>query len=199
MGLDWNPGNKPAPGQEAEFETLFHRIENWEEPGRGLLSRLFRKRQADDGETREELVDRFQEISVPAYETLRAPRVGYDAAATEWARELYPNVETEASEADWLESMKGYYVVHLAPDCDGVPRYSNGGPDSYIECHAFRADFLKGCTEVIGEELLDQAYESRLPADMLAFGRELIRKAEEYAGRWCVFWAERGHVLDAWW
>jgi hypothetical protein len=133
-------------------------------------------------------------------------------------------------------------VLPLVPPCDGLPPYSNGSPGGYVEQFSFRAQFLRDCADDIGEELLSSAYESKLPGDLLDYGRELLARAEDLArrhgldplnlvtpdelpsledlmagklppptpwsvehrvdvahsaGRWCVFWGERGHILDA--
>lgn len=214
MGLDWNPGHKPKPGHEAEFERLFHAITEADE---------------DDSEP---LVERFQEISVTAFDTLGAPCVGRDREADDWAREKYREVDPPITEAEWMENMRGFRVLDLVPPCDGLPIYTNGSPGGYVEIYAFRGKFLELCTDVIGDELLEQGFVSKLPAELTEYGRTLLAKAEAYAAehgvdlaavmaaerppddtdspefklhvvvsaaRWCLFWAERGHFLDAYW
>jgi hypothetical protein len=124
-----------------------------------------------------------------------------------------------------------------------LPPYSNGSPRGYVEAYSFRGQFLKDCAADIGQDLLATAYESKLPDELLSYGRALLARAEDLAGRhgldpmnlaipdeipsvdeflagarapatwsvehrvdvahsagrWCVFWAERGHLLDAYW
>jgi hypothetical protein len=227
MGLDWLPGNKAKPGFEAEFTDLFGRLDA-----------------CGPGGERDALLERFREISASAFETLGAPVVGRDPAADAWARQMYRELdERDQSEDEFLVHMAGFAVLPLVPRCDGLPRYSNGSPGGYVEEYSFRAQFLHDCADDIGADLLDAAYESKLPEDMLVYGRQLLAKAEDLAarhglnptnlvvpdeipteeefaagkrapetwsvehrvdvahsaGRWCVFWAERGHLLDAWW
>lgn len=230
MGLDWLPGNRPKPGHEAECEELVRKLSEPESGSSGLF--FWKNKQAGMTEAeREAAKARFFEISITAFETLDAPQVGHDAAATEWARKRIRKDKPDMSDADMqtaLDGTAGYYVLDLVPPCDGIPIYSNG-PLGYVENYSFRADFLKGCTGIIGDELLERGYASMVSADFLDYGRTLIRKAEEAAsaagidienlvfddddddsvefqihvvqsaGRWCVFWAERGHILDPYW
>jgi hypothetical protein len=226
VGLDWNPGNKAKQGHEAEFTEVLRRL---------LASK--------PGPDRDALEGRFHNISVTAFETLRAPRVGRDPEADAWARRVYREEAREESVEEFLRELEGFWVLDLVPPCDGLPRYSNGSPGGYVEAYAFRAQFLHDCEDELGEELLASAYESKLPDEMLAYGRRLLAVANELArrhgvdphnlvvpdefptmeefaagktgpttlspehridvmhsaGRWCVFWAERGHFLDAYW
>ncbi len=264
MGLDWNPGPKPKQGFEQEFRELFEKIESKSEPEPeanagdgsffgGLLSVFgFGKSRAapPTRSPKEKLVARMMEISTTAFETLDAPQVGSHPEADEWARNRFAQSKSNMSMNRWMDRMKGFYVLDLVPPCDGIPRYSNGQPAGYVEAYSFRADFLKDCEDVVGAELLGEAYESKLADSLVEFGHALIRKAEEYAedkgidietidtdrlfadaqakmseagttsnepsldvrtqdelkldvvraaGRWCVFWGQRGHLMDAYW
>ena len=231
MGLDWNPGNKPKPGFEAEHEAIVRRIIDKdyvdEESSSGGLFGFLTRSKPDSKATKEALLGRFGEISSSAFETLDAPRIGFDEAATQWAQKYYEENQVDEPEEEWLESVKGLYIVWLVGDCDGVPPYTNGAPGGYVEPFSFRAQFLRDCTHIIGEELLEASYETKTNAQTLAFGKALLRKAEDYArqqglnpesldaedpdseelkldvvlcaGRWCVFWAEKGHFLEAYW
>ncbi len=96
----------------------------------------------------------------------------------------------------------------------------------YVEPYAFRGQFLKDCTEIVGEELVNEAWGSKRPGETTAYGHALLKCASEYAqshqinldsvhaaedpdspeshlditqaaGRWCIFWGERGHWLEA--
>lgn len=213
MGLDWNPGPKPKPGHEEEYLRLYREIA-----------------ETDDDDKREPLTDRFAEISITAFETLNTPRVGHDAAATEWIRGKYAENKPDMALEEWVERFKGFYVLPLVPACDGLPRYTNGHPGGYVEEYAFRGQFLRDCEDIVGEDLLNDAFESKLPEELLPYGKALIARAEAYAadkgtnlaeldknepedpdsdefhlhvvmsaGRWCIFWAERGHFLEAYW
>lgn len=211
MGLDWNPGPKPKPGHEEEFRELWHKLD--------ARSCFFRQAK----------VKRFHEITTTAFETLGTPRVGFDAAATEWARrDAFANRKDKSlSEDVFVEQMRGFYVLDLVAPCDGLPRYTNGHAGGYVERYSFRAQFLRlDCADVIGTELLNSAYKSKLPEDTILYGGSLLDRARQYAAsrsidladvhfieeeespiskldivlaaaRWCRFLGERGHWLEA--
>ncbi|MDP3073488.1 MAG: hypothetical protein Q8N18_24570 [Opitutaceae bacterium] len=209
MGLDWNPGPKAKPGYEAEFEELW----------RKLQSQWCWRRDAK--------VRRFGEITLVAFDTLGAPTVGIDAAANEWARLQFDKRADKAlTEEKFLNDMSGFRVLDLVAPSHGLPRYTNGSPGGYVEAYAFRGKFLEDCTAIIGPELLNSAWNPKLPSDTIAYGRDLLQRASNFAtahkidlatthlaedpetnefhldvvqsaGRWCVFWGERGHWLEA--
>lgn len=207
MGLDWNPGNRPSAGHEQEYFQLFE---------------LLRSKHANE---QQEKIDRFHEISISAYETLAAPQVGTDDNATQWIKEVHKKQQPDMSLDEWVSRFQGFYVVSLVPPCDGLPRYSNGTPGGYVEPFSFRAEFLKDCVDLIGKDLLDDAWNSKLPDEMRDYADKLMQCAESYASKhgydldqlniedidsidtkldiivcaakWCRFWAARGHVLDA--
>ena len=212
MGLDWNPGPRAKPGSEQEFRELWQKLHaKW----------CF---------FREKKITQFRQITITAFETLGVPRVGFDAVATDWAQQkAFPNREDKTlAEEVFLRQMHGFYVLDLVAPCDGIPRYSNGQPGGYVERYAFRGQFLKDCTEIIGKDLLEDGFASKLPEDTMAYGDQLIEAGTRFAsqrdidlgrihlaedpdviefrldvvfsaGRWCRFWAERGHWLEAYW
>lgn len=211
MGLDWNPGPRAKPGFETEFETLWGKIV----PHKWCWNRAAKIR-------------RFKEITQPAFDTLKTPTVGLDEEATAWAhRQFEKRADKTLTEDQFVSRMAGFRVLSLTPPCDGLPRYSNGCPGGYVEAYAFRGQFLKGCGEIAGDELVDGAWKSKRPAETTAYGHALLKCASDYArlhhinldaandaedpdstearldvlraaGRWCVFWGERGHWLEAW-
>jgi hypothetical protein len=128
VGLDWNPIGKPRPGFEGEFEELFLQIS-----------------QLQRGDPAESAVqERFWEISVSPYETLAAPQVGFDLAADEWARQMFPNRSDKSLTLEqFLAGMRGYYVLDLVPENDGLPVYTNAYIASYCDRFSFRSQFSK--------------------------------------------------------
>lgn len=210
MGLDWNPGPKAKPGFEAEFESLWRKL---------LSKKWCWNRKA---KTR-----RFGEITESAFDTLKAPTVGVDAEATAWARQqAEKRTNKSLSVEEFVSSMTGYRVLALVPPCDGLPRYTNSVLGGYVDAYAFRSQFLSDCSAIIGERLLSDAWNSKLPADTIKYGQELLQSSVEFAksnqidlskvhtlddpdsiefkldvvqsaGRWCVFWGERGHWLES--
>ena len=208
MGLDWGPLNRPKPGFEKEVEELTERLETLSERARKPID------------------ERLDQISISPFETLGAPRVGKDAVADDWALEKYPHRKRRWwSEARFLRAFKGYYVLTLAPPCDGMPRYTNGGEESYIEAFSFRAEFLRDCEDILEGEFFE-AFIDRTAEELVVYGKRLIEQATKFAhdsdididrleaddldgdrlrldivlsaGRWCVYWGERGHALTAW-
>jgi hypothetical protein len=215
MGLDWQPLGKPKAGQEAEFEVLYERMCGPEDREPTLLKRMW-------------------EIAISPYETLAAPRVGSDARADRWAMDRYPKRPWKklfVSRRKFMRVFQGYYVLDLVPPNDGLPVYTNGGPGSYCDIFAFRAQFFVDCADMLGGELLGEAYLHHQPAELTAYGTRLRARAVTYAaehrvtvvlgqrdvpeeaddlahpaaqahvvdsaGRWCLFWGERGHGMLA--
>jgi len=206
MGLDWNPANKAKDGYEEEFKKIAKKLT------KGVLW------------GQKKLENRFDEISVPAFESLDAPTIGKDEEALKWLRDQYDASEKEVSFEEVLNQYQGYKVFQLVLDCPGVPFYSNG-PFGYVESYSFRGQFLNDCEEIIGKKLLEEAYEYHTAEELIAYGKELLNKAERYAkehnrtipkeppeddesieallhivksaGEWAVFWGEKGHGLEA--
>jgi hypothetical protein len=211
VGLDLVVEGCAKPGHEREW--------------RDLLERAF-----SDNALSEAEIAYFNEISVPGYQRVGAPRVGFDAAADAWiikARKAQTSEEVAAT----LKEFFGYYVLRLVK-CDGVPTYSNGGLYSGVDETSFRGEFLKSCTNVVDKRLRDAAWEHKFPEAAIGYGRELLASAEaaeksprdahrnflsrlglvksaeplplpeqldiaRTAGRWFVFWGERGHPIRA--
>jgi hypothetical protein len=226
MGLDWLPMSKPKPGREQEFQALAEALENFDDlPENRRVLGLFRKSSKEElKRRREELERQYDEASIPAYTVVGAPRVGHDAAADEWLEQRLADRKPGVDPDDVRRDMQGYYVLELVTDCDGVPRYSNGGFGSYVEASSFRAQFLESCMDVIDKDLLEEGYEQMTPDKLRDYGDRLLARAGSFsrasgieipdvppadldspaghlhivvsAGRWCKFWAERGHGLE---
>jgi hypothetical protein len=218
MGLDLVVEGAPRDGQEAEW--------------RRLLQRGFDGDHLTDAE-----VARFQEISVPGYERLGAPRVGYDKAADDWIIETR-KAATAQEAASVLKEFHGYHALRLVKS-DGLPEYSHGGCYDGVDETSFRGAFLEGCEDVLSNEAITRAWDHKLPEAAIDYGRELLAAAQaagasgpvskppppkpgffswlipakrpmepipfdeqlkivEAAGRWFIFWGERGHAIRAW-
>lgn len=194
MGLDWNPIGRPKRGHEQEYERLFHLLGDGklDEPWTARLKRnIF-------GFDREAATQRWLEIQESPFVTLGAPQVGRDAAADEWARTRYrehpPKGQTEPQ---FLEDLRDYYVVELAPPCDGIPYYSNGGA-GYVEPYSFRAQFIAvDCAEITGPALLERCYGSTLAPGLAALGADLRACAADYAAKKNVAAVAAARELEA--
>jgi hypothetical protein len=225
MGLDWNPLGKPKPGFEDEFASIFKQL------GQASSWGWFEKRRRHrEGRDVEGLQKRWDEIQITPHETVGAPQVGSSAEADAWLRERYRQREPpKPSESEVMQEMQGYYVLDLAPPCDGFPFYSNCSA-GYVERFSFRAQFLTLCTDIIPEGTLAKCYESCLAPAFAVLAQELRDCTTLYAqannlqhvefladvdfdeesleskahilysaARWCEYWSSRGHALEADW
>lgn len=215
MGLDLVVEGCARPGHEAEW--------------RRLLERSFRDEPMSEAETA-----RFAEISIPGYERLGAPRVGYDAEADRWLLSMQKIPPTAEEAAALLRDFHGYHALRLVKS-DGVPRYTNAGAYEGIDETSFRGSFLETCGEVLDKAMIADAWNQKLPEAAVAYGKSLLAAADaaevgglrpsrsgsfgklglakkqepkvplaeqldivRAAGRWFVFWGERGHAIRAW-
>ncbi len=197
MGLDMNPLAKPKPGHEAEFVDLWTRIQvaqgkrpDPEAETKGFLARLFTPRKPANVA---DMIARFQAISVPPYAAIGAPVVGKDQAADDWLRETFDNgtISGVSSFAEAQKAFHGYHAVEALPVCDGFPVYTHAGMYEGVDRTSFRGKFLEICEEVIGDDLLAQAWNPMLAAELAAWGRALKDRAAAYAAQHNVT-----HVLD---
>jgi hypothetical protein len=222
MGLDWRPMGKPKPGFEERYNQIFRiiqGIEKQKEPG--FLDKLKGKKL----QTKEQLIEEFFDNSIETYETIKAPRVGYDSVANEWIKSKYDETDKSIAEEDFVKQHLGYYVIELAPELDGVPVYIAMGQDENV----FRGKFLDDCKELIGEDLYNQAWETKLAPETLLYGQQLMaigdKVATEHnllylknqrippdtdedsleskvhilyaAAKWLIFYGENGHGYEA--
>ena len=115
-----------------------------------------------------------------------------------------------------------------------MPKYSNGGLYEGADETSFRGAFLNDCQDVLGKELLNEAWNHKYSREAVAYGKALLAAADaaeaattvkrrktilsrlgitkesesapiadqldivRAAGRWFVFWGERGHPIRAW-
>ncbi|HEY0649158.1 hypothetical protein [Phenylobacterium sp.] len=215
MGLDLVAEACAKAGHEAEW--------------RRLLEKSFGGDEQSDAD-----VARFREISIPPYERIGAPRVGQDPAADAWIVEQN-KATTPDDIAAVLKEFDGYHAIALV-QCDGVPKYSNGGLYDGVDETSFRGAFLPMCSDVLSKELIEQAWDHKMPEAAVAYGRGLLAAADaaiepppapprmpgllarlglgrqptdptpfaeqldiaRAAGRWFIFWGERGHAIRAW-
>jgi hypothetical protein len=157
MGLDLVVEGCPKPGDEQEWKKL--------------LQRSFADEELSEAETA-----RFQEIAIPGYERIGAPRVGYDDAANEWVLRAR-NVKTAEQAIAVLEEFKGHYALRLV-ECDGVPKYSNGSLYEGADETSFRGAFLRDCHDVLSKDLLKDAWSHKFPEDAVAYGKALLAAAD---------------------
>ena len=214
MGLDLVVEGCAKPGHEPEWCHL--------------LERSFAGQELSEVD-----IARFQEISIPGYRRIGAPRVGFDSAADAWIIEAQ-DAKTPEDVAAVLKEFHGYHVLRLVK-CHGVPDYSNGGLYDGVDETSFRGAFLMDCRDLLGEDLLNEAWNNKLPEAAIWYGQALLVAADaaetagvapkagrtvlslvepantaepvaiaeqvdivRAAGRWFIFWGQRGHPIRAW-
>ena len=196
MGLDWSPMAKPRPGFEEEFVTIFRELEGDAVPEkRRGLARIFRSRGLTESERKARL-ERLREISDPPYALMGAPRVGYDEPADRWLIERLERAGTRDEYEKARKEMHGYYVLDLLPPCDGFPPYTNYGAYEGLDRYSFRGSFLQDVQDVLGAELMDQAYRRMLPGELKQYGTKLLEKAKAFARAHGVALIERRPPSD---
>ena len=157
MGLDLIVEGCAKPGHEQEW--------------RQLLKRSFADEELSPSEK-----SRFQEISIPGYQRIGAPRVGYNIIADQWILEARKPTTPEDAAAV-LKEFEGYYVVRLA-QCDGVPEYSTAGAYEGADDTSFRGAFLSDCENVLSKELLKDAWNHKFPEQAIEYGKALLAAAD---------------------
>jgi hypothetical protein len=173
MGLDWRPLGRPKPGFEERYNQVFRIIQGLERQELSLIDKLIGKKK----ETTDQLLQEWYSISIPSYEAIRAPRVGRDKAADDWVLKEYEETDKSKSISDFIKEHDGYYVIELSEELDGVPMYIAMGQDRNV----FRGQFLKDCVDLVGEKLLNEAWETKLASETLKYGQQLLSVADKVA------------------
>jgi alpha-L-fucosidase len=175
MGLDWRPMGKPKAGFEGRFKQIFRILTDKEKQEVGLLDKLKGKKI----KSKEELLEEWFDISDKTYETIKAPRVGRDKVADDWIKEKYQETDKTISQEEFIKKYEGYYVIELAEELDGVPVYIAMGQDENV----FRGQFLQDCEDLIGEDLLNEAWGTKFADETLAYGHQLMTIADKVASQ----------------
>lgn len=173
MGLDMRPMGKPKPGFEKRFCEIFEMITKDKIPKPTFLDKLKGKKYP----TKDELLQEWFANQIPTYETIKAPKVGRDKEADEWIRSKYNELEQKPPLEQFLKEHEDYYVIELAEEQDGVPVYIAMGQDENV----FRGQFLQDCIDLIGEDLVNEAWESKQADEALDYGKRLLAVADKLA------------------
>ena len=98
--------------------------------------------------------------------------MGRDAQADAWLREQYDADDNPDKPPfdEVYQDYQGYYVIELAPEQDSVPVYRAFGQDENV----FRGQFLADCQELIGEDLLNEAWSNHLAEEAVDYAHRLI-------------------------
>jgi hypothetical protein len=173
MGLDMRPMGRPKPGFEKRFVEIFDMVTNDKIPQASFFDKLKGKKYP----TKDELLQEWFSIQTPTYETIDAPRVGRDKEADEWIRTKYNELEEKPTLDQFLKEHEGYYVIELAKQQDAVPVYISMGQDENV----FRGQFLIDCIDLLGEDLVNEAWETKLANETLDYGNRLMAAADNIA------------------
>jgi len=167
------PMGKPKQGFEKRFIEIFEMIQKDSIPQPSLIEKLTGKKYP----TKEELLIEWFANQIQTYETIKAPRVGKDEEADIWIRKKYFELQEKPPLEKFLKEHEGYYVIELAEEKDGVPVYIALGQDENV----FRGQFLNDCVDLIGEELVNEAWETKLADKTLDYGNRLMKVADSIA------------------
>lgn len=173
MGLDMRPMGKPKPGFEQRFVDIFNMVTKNTIPQPSFLDRLKGTKYL----TKDDLLQEWFANQISTYETIKAPRVGQDKEADDWLRNKYNKLEQKPLLDQFLKEHEGYYAIELAKEQDGVPVYIALGQDENV----FRGQFLQDCIDIIGENLVNEAWETKLAEETLDYGNRLMAVADKIA------------------
>lgn len=214
MALDWVPGNRPRPGHEAEFRDLYGRLADGEEidlprfeeisftafqtlntpmVGRDTEAndwarRLFRagvRIGADEQECVAKLAGLYVLDLVPPCDGLPRYTSGYVGGALE-------PYTFQAEALRGCADVLGAETINRGPmfpdDSLGYGRALIGRAERFAARHDLDLGRLviPELTGAEGRPVMPEAYSPELAVDIV-----------HTAGRWCVFWAEREHVIHA--
>lgn len=167
------PMGKPKPGFEQRYVEIVEMVTKDEIPKPSFIDKLRGKKYP----TKDELLKEWFENQLPTYETIKAPRVGRDKEADEWIKSRYNELEQKPPLEKFLQEHDGYYVIELAKEQDGVPVYVAMGQDENV----FRGQFLYDCIDLIGEDLVNEAWETKQADEALDYGNKLMAVADKLA------------------
>ncbi|MEM7781021.1 MAG: hypothetical protein AAF697_11590 [Pseudomonadota bacterium] len=156
MGLDLCVEGRAKPGHEAAWEVS--------------IRRFFADEELSDAE-----IEHFQSISEPAYETLGAPRVGFDQSADDW---IAGQMADRMTRQEAIAEFSGYHALSLI-ECDGLPKYTHAGLYEGVDETSFRGKWLETCVHVLSNETISEAWSHRMPDEAVNYGNALLSAAAE--------------------
>jgi uncharacterized protein YqiB (DUF1249 family) len=173
MGLDMRPMGKPKAGFEKRFKQIMKIIQGEEKQEVSFFDKLKGKKI----KTKDELLEEWFANQIQTYETIKAPKVGRDKEADEWIKKKYEETDKKNTLNDFVNEHNGFFVIELAKEKDGVPVYISMGQDENV----FRGQFLQDCEDLIGEDLVSEAWNTKLGAETLDYGNRLMKIATTIA------------------
>lgn len=244
MGLDWCVEARIREGKECKIPEREAEVERLA----GLLEDSWTKFLADEGEEHHAHVfpnptmDKWKELQetkdargilreaqelldqcyISPFETIGAPRIGIDDAATDWFVREARKQQAPQDIDTLLKENHGKFVPDLATNKGGHGSIT-GMLGSDI---SFRGKII-GQSVIVPGNLSAEAYADHTDEELLSYGHALMYAAEEYAiehdipwplnkgasikteaeedlkylvdgANWCIFWGEHGHGMHAW-
>jgi len=173
MGLDMRPMGKPKAEFEKRFKQIMKIIQGEEKQEVSFFDKLKGKKI----KTKDELLEEWFANQIQSYETIKAPQVGKDEEANNWIKKKYEETDKKNTLNDFVNEHNGFFVIELAKEKDGVPVYISMGQDENV----FRGQFLQDCEDLIGEELVSEAWNTKLGVETLDYGNRLMKIATTIA------------------
>jgi hypothetical protein len=202
VGLDWQLVSPARRGKKAAQGKVRKKIAALQKKG-------------TDDERIADVTAQLAEVEVDPFEVLHAPKIGIDDEATDWLRAGWKKGDYgRVSFKTLVARAHGQVVRDLTGPPEALPaiRGMAAGPLD------FRGQALEYAGEVVGEELVAEAwnhhsakqvldYAARLSRALVSFRRRHPRMPKkskdaveivEDAVRWLRFWGERGFGYHAW-
>jgi len=167
------PMGKPKKGFEKRFNQIFNIISGKEKQELSIFDKLKGKKLKSN----DELLQEWFANQIQSYETIRAPKVGRDKEADDWMKGKYDQSIHKMPLEEFMKENNGFYVIELAKETDGVPVYKSFGQDENV----LRGEFLRDCVDLIGKELVAEAWGTKLADETLDYGLRLLNTADTIA------------------
>jgi hypothetical protein len=203
MGLDWVILDKPKEGYENAYNELKNQIKQLHESN------------DIDEEHIDNLNDQLKSISISKYETLKCPKVKSSNKSKQYFIDnIYNGIKHRYNNLTVDEVINIYaneYIVELSPYISGI---SNTASLLCSSCD-FRGKGIS-YSNLIGQELSEEAYLDHTPDEMINYANKLQDKLKEYNKnelneeqledylfvkrgiKWLKFWGKKGHGYYAW-
>jgi hypothetical protein len=223
MGLDWNPGNRAKPGFEVEFADMVRRLIA-DPNGASSAALLARYRDISitafetlgapvvgrdpeaDAWARQWRIDLQTEESEEEFLTSMAGFAVLDLVPASDGLPRYSN----GSPGGYVEaySFRAQFLKDSAEELGDLlgEAYESKLPDEFLEYGRRLLATAENLAHRHGLDPLTLTVPDEIPTfDEFAAGKRAPDTVSvehridviHSAGRWCVFWAERGHILDA--
>lgn len=235
MGLDWMLDNKIKEGFEEEVKQLGGELQLLDKSLQVMFGAYCRKQGVEipcvyqDPIVQEfhqtqacrdirakmaTLRARIESMVITPMQTVEAPRIGFDDAATAWAVEHWEKNQNGETLEDFLKRNNGLYVAELAKHQDGFGAVTG----CFAEADSYRGKMLGFCKDVLSDSMISEAWGDHTPEQLVDYAKRLKAAADLFeqsrttttdeenkqlktvrdAARWAHFWGSNGHGMWAW-